>query len=221
MSTVDLTDADLATLSATFEATPADEIVRWAVDAFGTSLCLAASMADAVLIDVATRVDPSIEVVFLDTQYHFPETLATAKRVQERYKLELRVLTPDREPDDLWRTDTAGCCDARKVQPMARHLAKRSAWMSGLRRAESDERRAAPIVERDSRGLVKINPLATWTDDQVDAYIAERDVPVNPLLFDGYPSIGCWPCTQRVAAGEDPRSGRWAGSSKTECGLHL
>lgn len=221
MSTVDLTDADLATLSATFEATPADEIVRWAVDAFGTSLCLAASMADAVLIDVATRVDPSIEVVFLDTQYHFPETLATAQRVQERYKLELRVLTPDREPDDLWRTDTAGCCDARKVQPMARHLAKRSAWMSGLRRAESDERRAAPIVERDSRGLVKINPLATWTDDQVDAYIAERDVPVNPLLFDGYPSIGCWPCTQRVAAGEDPRSGRWAGSSKTECGLHL
>jgi phosphoadenosine phosphosulfate reductase len=221
MSTVDLTDADLAAVSASFETAPADEIVRWAVDSFGSSLCLAASMADAVLIDVATRVDPTIEVVFLDTQYHFAETLETAKRVEKRYRLELRVLTPDREPDELWRTDTAACCDARKVQPMARHLAKRSAWMSGLRRAESETRRSAPIVERDPRGLVKINPLATWTDDQVDAYIAEHDVPVNPLLFDGYPSIGCWPCTQRVTAGEDPRSGRWAGSSKTECGLHL
>jgi phosphoadenosine phosphosulfate reductase len=221
MSTVDLTDADLAAVSASFETAPADEIVRWAVDSFGSSLCLAASMADAVLIDVATRVDPTIEVVFLDTQYHFAETLETAKRVEKRYRLELRVLTPDREPDELWRTDTAACCDARKVQPMARHLAKRSAWMSGLRRAESETRRSAPIVERDPRGLVKINPLAIWTDDQVDAYIAEHDVPVNPLLFDGYPSIGCWPCTQRVTAGEDPRSGRWAGSSKTECGLHL
>ena len=221
MSTVDLSDADLAALSASFESASAEQVVRWAVDAFGTSLCLAASMADAVLIDVATRVDPSIEVVFLDTQYHFPETLATAKRVEGRYKLQLRVLTPDREPDDLWRTDTAACCDARKVQPMARHLASRSAWMSGLRRAESETRRDTPIVERDARGLVKVNPLATWTDAQVDAYIIEHDVPVNPLLFDGYPSIGCWPCTQRVEAGQDPRSGRWAGSSKTECGLHL
>ena len=221
MSTVDLSDSDLAALSASFESASAEQVVRWAVDAFGTSLCLAASMADAVLIDVATRVDPSIEVVFLDTQYHFPETLATAKRVEGRYKLQLRVLTPDREPDDLWRTDTAACCDARKVQPMARHLASRSAWMSGLRRAESETRRDTPIVERDARGLVKVNPLATWTDAQVDTYIVEHDVPVNPLLFDGYPSIGCWPCTQRVEAGQDPRSGRWAGSSKTECGLHL
>ena len=187
---------------------------------FGDGLCLAASMADAVLIDVATRVDPSIEVVFLDTQYHFPETLATAKRVEKRYRLELKVLTPDREPDDLWKVDTDACCDARKVQPMTRHLATRSAWMSGLRRAESDSRRDAAIVSHDSRGLVKINPLATWSDAQVDAYIAEHDVPVNPLLFDGYPSIGCWPCTRRVEAGEDARSGRWAGSSKTECGLN-
>ena len=177
-------------------------------------------MADAVLIDVATRVHPSIEVVFLDTQYHFPETLATADRMKKRYKLELRVLTPDRDPDDLWRTDTDACCDARKVQPMAKHLATRTAWMSGLRRAESDSRRDAAIVSHDSRGLVKINPLATWSDAQVDAYIAEKDVPVNPLLFDGYPSIGCWPCTRRVEAGEDARAGRWAGSSKTECGLN-
>ena len=220
MTTATLTEADLAAISSNLESAPASEIVAWAVDTFGDGLCLAASMADAVLIDVATRVHPSIEVVFLDTQYHFPETLATADRVKKRYKLELRVLTPDRDPDDLWRTDTDACCDARKVQPMAKHLATRTAWMSGLRRAESDSRRDAAIVSHDSRGLVKINPLATWSDAQVDAYIAEKDVPVNPLLFDGYPSIGCWPCTRRVEAGEDARAGRWAGSSKTECGLN-
>ncbi|HMK12231.1 MAG TPA: phosphoadenylyl-sulfate reductase [Acidimicrobiales bacterium] len=221
MTTVDLTDGDLAGLSASFETATASEIVAWAVETFGDGLSLAASMADAVLIDVASRVHPGIEVVFLDTQYHFPETLATAERVRTRYKLQLRVLTPDREPDDLWRSDTDACCDARKVRPMMQHLAQRSAWMSGLRRAESDARRDAAIVERDRRGLVKINPLATWSDADVDAYIAEHDVPLNPLLFDGYRSIGCWPCTRRVEAGEDARAGRWAGSSKTECGLHL
>ena len=131
------------------------------------------------------------------------------------------MLTPDREPDELWRTDTDACCQARKVDPLARHMAERAAWLTGLRRAESDSRRDAAIVQRDGRGLVKVNPLATWTDEQVDAYILEHDVPVNPLLFDGYPSIGCWPCTRRVEPGEDARAGRWAGSDKTECGLHL
>jgi phosphoadenosine phosphosulfate reductase len=221
MSTLTFTDADLAAISARFEPAPAADIVAWAVETFGDGLCLAASMADAVLIDVATKVDPSIEVVFLDTQYHFPETLATARRVEQRYRLKLRVLTPDREPDDLWRTDTDACCQARKVDPLSRHMAERAAWLTGLRRAESDSRRDAAIVQRDGRGLVKVNPLATWTDEQVDAYIREHDVPVNPLLFDGYPSIGCWPCTQRVEPGEDARAGRWAGSDKTECGLHL
>ena len=221
MSTLTFTDADLAVISASFETAPAADIVAWAVETFGDGLCLAASMADAVLIDVATKVDPSIEVVFLDTQYHFPETLATARRIEQRYHLKLRVLTPGREPDDLWRTDTDACCQARKVDPLSRHMSERAAWLTGLRRAESYSRREAAIVQRDGRGLVKVNPLATWTDDQVDAYIRENDVPVNPLLFDGYPSIGCWPCTQRVEPGEDARAGRWAGSDKTECGLHL
>jgi phosphoadenosine phosphosulfate reductase len=221
MSTLTFTDADLAAISESFESASAADIVGWAVETFGDGLCLAASMADAVLIDVATRVEPSIEVVFLDTQYHFPETLATARRVEQRYRLKLRVLTPDREPDELWRTDTDACCQARKVEPLARHMAERAAWLTGLRRAESESRRDAAIVQRDGRGLVKVNPLANWTDEQVDAYILEHDVPVNPLLFDGYPSIGCWPCTQRVEPGADARAGRWAGSDKTECGLHL
>ncbi len=215
-----LSDAELAELDRGFEQAPAVEIVAWAVAAFGDGLCLAASMADAVLIDVATKVDPSIEVVFVDTQYHFAETLQTAERVRSRYRLRLTVLRPDREPDDLWRADTNACCEARKVEPLDRHLAGRRAWMSGLRRADSAGRAATPIVERDRRGLVKINPLATWSDDDLAAYVAANDVPLNPLLFDGYASIGCWPCTQRVAPGDDTRAGRWSGSAKTECGLH-
>jgi phosphoadenosine phosphosulfate reductase len=218
---VSLSDAELADLDARFEHATAEYIVAWAVDTFGSGVCLAASMADAVLIAVATKVAPTIEVVFLDTQYHFPETLRTAERVRARYDLRLTVLHPDVPPDDLWRTDAQACCQVRKVAPLERHLSGRQAWISGLRRADSPERSAARIVHRDPRGLVKVNPLVTWTDAEVAAYIADHDVPVNPLLFEGYPSIGCWPCTQRVELGGDRRSGRWAATAKTECGLHL
>jgi phosphoadenosine phosphosulfate reductase len=216
-----LSDADLAVVAADLETADASQIVAWAVEEFGDRLCLAASMADAVLIDVATRVDPSIEVVFLDTQYHFPETLHTADRTRRRYDLRLVVLRPDVAPDDRWRHDVDGCCQARKVGPLDRHLRGRAAWMSGVRRADSSARASTRIVQRDRRGLVKVNPLATWTDDDVAAYVAEHDVIVNPLLLDGYPSIGCWPCTHGVAPGADARAGRWAGTSKTECGLHM
>ncbi len=216
-----LTVEDLAAVSECFETEPATAVVRWAVDTFGERLCLTASMADAVLIDVATSVEPGIEVVFLDTQYHFPETLATAELVRERYQLNLRVLRPDLPLDDRWRTDTDGCCAARKVAQLDTALEGRDAWMSGLRRAEAESRAGAAIIGRDGRGKVKINPLATWSDDDVARYVLEHDVPVNPLLAQGYPSIGCWPCTQQVADGDDPRSGRWAGLGKTECGLHL
>ena len=214
-------DEELSALAASLEDETAGEIVRWAISTFGSEVCLTASMADAVLIDVATKVDPTIEVVFLDTQYHFPETLATADRVRDRYRIKLTVLTPDREPDDLWKTDTDACCQARKVAPLDRHLAGKRAWITGLRRADSEERAHTPVVERDRRGLVKVNPLARWSDDDVSAYVAAHDVILNPLLFEGYASIGCWPCTRVVGPGEDARAGRWAGSGKTECGLHL
>jgi phosphoadenosine phosphosulfate reductase len=216
-----LHDAELAALDACFEHVPADDIIRWAVATFGDDLCLTASMADALLIDIATRVAPGIEVVFLDTQYHFPETLETLRRVERRYDLNLVVLRPDVEPDERWRTDTDACCAARKVAPLDRHLATKRAWMSGLRRADHPDRADTPIVGRDRRGLVKINPIATWTDEQADAHVAEHDVVVNPLLFDGYGSVGCWPCTRRTGEGEHARAGRWAGTGKTECGLHL
>lgn len=221
MSPAAIDDRDLAERSAAFETASAQEIIAWAVGHFGVErLCVTASMADAVLVSLASSVAPGIEVVFCDTQYHFTETLQTARRVEARYPVRLTVLTPDRAPDELWRTDTDACCDARKVQPLDAHLRNRDAWVSGLRRADSPDRVATPILSRDRRGLVKINPIATWTDAQVDDYVSSHDVIVNPLLFDGYASIGCWPCTRRVGPGEDARAGRWAGSAKTECGLH-
>ena len=214
-------DADLAAISSSLEGASAGEIVAWASDTFGDGLTVAASMEDAVLIDVASTARPGIDVVFVDTGYHFPETLTTAERVGRRYPVELRVVSAGGELDELWRTDTDACCAARKVAPFDTALRGYRAWMSGLRRADSAERAAAPIVTRDSRGLVSIRPLATWTDADVEAHVAANDVVLNPLLFDGYASIGCAPCTRRVAPGEDPRAGRWADSAKTECGLNL
>jgi len=215
-----LTDSALAELSDTFEAASASTIVRWAVDTFHPYLCLSASMTDAVLIDIATKVEPSIEVVFIDTGYHFPETLETVETVRRHYGLNLRVMTVKPFDTPLWKSDPEGCCSAVKVGQLDRALSGKQAWMSGLRRSESETRSGAPIVARDLRGLVKVNPIATWSDLDVEAYIRDHDVPTNPLLAQGYRSIGCWPCTKPVAEGEDPRSGRWDGRAKTECGLH-
>ena len=219
-STDDLTDDALSDLNAKFETASAGEIVEWAVERFHPHLCLTASMTDAVLIDVATKVEPGVEVVFIDTGYHFPETLATLEVVRRRYGLNLRIMTVPHYPVPLWQSDPVSCCTPAKVAQLERALLGKRAWMSGLRRQESDTRREAAIVSRDRRGLVKVNPLANWTDLDVDGYIADHDVPVNPLVHKGYPSIGCWPCTRPVAAGEHARAGRWAGLEKTECGLH-
>jgi phosphoadenosine phosphosulfate reductase len=216
-----LTDADLVALSASFEGAPPEDIVRWAADTFGDRLCLTTSLTDAVLVDLAARVAPGTEVIFLDTQYHFDETLATLDLVRRRYPVKLTVRHPDVPRDDLWRTDTDACCAVRKVAQLEAALAGKEAWLSGLRRDDSPDRANTPIVERDRRGLVKVNPIATWTDDDVAFYIQRHDVPVNPLVAKGYPSVGCWPCTQPVAEGDDKRAGRWAGTGKTECGLHL
>ena len=214
-------DADLAELNDRFERLPASAAIDWAVEQFHPFLCLTASMTDAVLIDLAVSVEPSIEVVFIDTGYHFPETLETVETVRRRYGLNLRVVTVAPQPVELWRTDPEACCSVAKIDQLDRALTGKLAWMSGLRRAEAPSRANAPVVARDLRGLVKVNPIATWSDLDVAGYIADHDVPVNPLLDQGYPSIGCMPCTRKVAPGADPRSGRWADSDKTECGLHL
>lgn len=220
LSAPEFTDAELAELSRRFEAWPASQIIEWAVETFAPHLALTASMTDGVLIDLAVAVDPAIEVVFIDTGYHFPETLETVEEVRRRYGLNLRIMTVQRQNEPLWQADPENCCSAVKVGQLDRALAGKAAWMSGLRRAEADSRVRAPIVARDLRGLVKVNPIATWSDLDVQGYIDDHDVIINPLLHQGYPSIGCQPCTQKPLDPADPRSGRWAGRAKTECGLH-
>lgn len=210
--------AEIAEVNIQLEHVTPSEIVAWASQRFGSRLVLTASFADTTLIDLATAVDPDVEVIFLDTGFHFPETLATVRRAMERYALNLTVLRPDPAAADLWAAGTEACCAARKVAPLEDYLPGRAdAWLSGVRRADSPSLADAPIVSLDKRGLVKINPMANMDDHAYAAYQAERDVIVNTLAFDGYASIGCWPCTEPA----DDRSGRWAGSGKTECGLHL
>ncbi len=219
-TTAGLSDADLDRLDAEFEHASAGAVLRWAVDTFGDQLCIAASMQDAVLIDVATRVDPRIEVVFIDTGDHFPETLETLERVRAHYDLNLRIMRVATPAVPFHEVDPVKCCSDAKVEQLELALAGKRAWMSGLRRVEAPTRANARTVGRDARGLVKINPLATWSDSDIAGYIRDHDIIYNPLLDQGYLSIGCAPTTRPVAPGEDPRSGRWAGSDKTECGLH-
>ena len=215
--------------AARLDRAPAQEVVRWAVDEFGDELCVASSMQTAVLEDLVSRVRPGVPVVFLDTGYHFAETLGTRDAVAAGYPVRLLDVRPvqtvaeqdaeygprlhDRDPDL--------CCALRKVQPLERALAPYRAWITGLRRADSPSRARTPVVEWDARrSMVKVNPIATWSDEQLADYVEQHGVLANPLLQLGYPSIGCAPCTRAVAPGEDPRAGRWAGRGKTECGLH-
>jgi phosphoadenosine phosphosulfate reductase len=214
---------------AELELAPAEVIVEWAVATFGPRFCITSSMGDAVLAHLASRVAPGVDVVFLDTGYHFAETVGTRDAVAATLPVNLISITPKQsvaEQDaahgkDLFARDPDLCCALRKVQPLNDALQKYDAWATGLRRAETHDRVIAPVIGwDDKKGKVKVSPLARWTDEQVDRYIADNGVLVNPLQYDGYPSIGCWPCTRRVAPGEDPRSGRWAGLNKTECGIH-
>jgi phosphoadenosine phosphosulfate reductase len=212
------------------ETASAQDVLRWARDTFGDRFAIASSMGDGVLAHLASSAAPGVDVLFLDTGYHFAETIGTRDAVAATYDVEVRTVLPlltVAEQDaahgaELWRRDPAACCAMRKVEPLARALEPYLAWASGIRRDEADTRVGTAVVEWDDRrGKVKVNPLATWTQDDVDAYVAEHGVLVNPLAYDGYPSIGCAPCTRRVEPGEDPRAGRWAGTAKTECGLHV
>jgi phosphoadenosine phosphosulfate reductase len=205
------------------------EVLTWADEQFGSGWCVTSSMADAVVPHLAARVRPGVDVLFLDTGYHFAETIGTRDAVAATLPVTLRTITPKRtvaEQDAsfgprLYERNPDQCCALRKVMPLRGSLSPYIAWASGLRRDEALTRADAKVVEWDARrSMVKLNPIAAWTQDDVDAYIAEHDVIVNPLLSDGYGSVGCAPCTRRIANGEDARAGRWAGTSKTECGLH-
>jgi len=214
---------------ADLELAPAESIIEWAVATFGDRFCITSSMGDAVLAHLASTVAPGIDVVFLDTGYHFAETIGTRNAVEATLPVNLIDITPVQsvaEQDaahgkDLFARDPDLCCALRKVRPLQEGLADYDAWATGLRRAETHNRVIAPVIGWDAKKRkVKVSPLARWSDDEVDRYISENGVLVNPLQYDGYPSIGCAPCTRRVAPGEDARSGRWAGTGKTECGIH-
>ncbi len=216
--------------AAELEEASAREIIQWAADTFGDRLCMTSSMADALMVDLVSTVVPGIDVIFLDTGYHFAETIGTRDAVAAVYPINLINVTPLRTVPEqdrdlgprLHGRNPNICCHLRKVEPLQRALEPYSAWVSGLRRDEAATRRNVGVVQWDARKkMVKINPIARWTQEDVDAYMAEHGILVNPLQYDGYPSIGCAPCTRPVAPGEDPRSGRWAGTGKIECGIHL
>ncbi len=207
----------------------ADQILTWAAAEFGRRLAVSCSMVDGVVPHLVSRHAPGVDVLFIDTGYHFPETIGT--RDQVAWDLDVRVVhvepTRSVERQDaflgprLHDRDPATCCRLRKIEPLRRALSGYDAWVTGVRRGETPQRAGTPFVSWDERNrVVKIAPIAAWTEDDVLDYVDRHRVPVNPLLAAGYPSIGCAPCTHPVAAGADPRSGRWAGLAKTECGLH-
>ncbi|MFC7218431.1 phosphoadenylyl-sulfate reductase [Streptomyces polyrhachis] len=211
------------------EEASALEILRWAAGTFGTRLCVTSSMADAVVAHLAARALPGVDVVFLDTGYHFPETIGTRDAVAAVMDVNVLTLTPKQSVAEqdaqygpkLHDRDPDLCCALRKVEPLERALSGYDAWATGLRRDESPTRANTPVVAWDARRRkVKLAPIARWTQEDVERYVAEHGVLANPLLTDGYASVGCAPCTRRVAAGEDARAGRWAGLAKTECGIH-
>jgi phosphoadenosine phosphosulfate reductase len=211
------------------EDASAEEILAWTATTFGDRWAVASSMQDALLVHLASRASPGVNVLFLDTGYHFAETIITRNFVQRAYPIQLIDVRPrqtvaeqdaeygarlhERRPDE--------CCRLRKVEPLRQALGGYDAWVTAVRRDEGPSRAGTPVVTWDEAfGLVKVNPLARWTQADVDAYIERHGILLNPLVPQGYPSIGCAPCTRAVAPGSDPRSGRWAGFEKTECGLH-
>ena len=227
-TTVDLSELAVVANRELEDAT-ATEILTWAWAEFGSRLAVTSSLADTVMIHLAEQVAPGIDVVFLDTGYHFVETIGTRDAVRAVHNVNVIDVTPEltvAEQDaaygpDLFARNPDQCCGMRKVAPLGRALAPYAAWATGLRRADSAARAGTPVVSWDARrSLVKIAPIATWSDADVADYIERNGLMVNPLLDDGYSSVGCEPCTVRTLGG-DARSGRWAGLAKTECGIHL
>jgi phosphoadenosine phosphosulfate reductase len=227
-TTLDLSELATAANNELEEASAA-EILGWAHREFGSRLVVTSSLTDTVMIHLAEQVAPGIDVIFLDTGYHFVETIGTRDAVQAVHNVNLLSITPVQSVEeqdatwgkDLFARDPDQCCALRKVQPLNRALEGYSAWATGLRRDDSPSRADTPIVSWDAqRNLIKVAPIARWTDDDVASYIEANNLMVNPLLDDGYLSVGCAPCTRRVQGG-DSRAGRWAGLAKTECGIHL
>jgi phosphoadenosine phosphosulfate reductase len=228
---VEVTDQELSVISSEFENAPPEEVLHWALAEFGRDVALATGFGaeGCVLIDMVARISNDARIFYLDTDLLFPETYALCSQLEVRYgiRIERRSSRLSLEAqarefgDRSWERQPDLCCRLRKVEPLKEMLTGLRAWITAIRRDQTAARASAGIVERDPKfGLIKINPLATWSSSEVWDYIDKYDVPHNPLYKDGYTSIGCAPCTSPVQIGEDPRAGRWRGSGKTECGLH-
>ncbi|WP_276358279.1 phosphoadenylyl-sulfate reductase [Cohnella caldifontis] len=213
-----------------FENASPETVIRWAVETF-PNITFACSFGaeDVVLVDMLQKISPKTDIFYLDTDFHFKETYETRDRMAERYGIEFVQVKPELTPeeqaekhgDELWKRDPNACCNIRKVEPLTRILGQYEAWITGIRRDQAPTRANAKKVEYDTKfGLVKFNPIAAWTSDDVWNYIRENNLIYNPLHDRNYPSIGCEYCTRPVMPGEDPRAGRWSGTDKTECGLH-
>ncbi len=225
---------DFKALSDSFEAKSPQDVLAYAIEKYHPKIVLACSFGaeDVVLVDMAHRINPLVPMFYLDTEFLFPETYATRDRVIEQYGLKpvqviqvKSLLTPQKQAesygDALWTSNPDQCCQLRKVEPLTRVLKGYSAWITGIRRDQAPSRASAGLIEWDQKfRLVKVNPLARWSWTDVWSYIKIYEVPYNPLHDQDYPSIGCTHCTKPVMPGQDPRSGRWQGSAKTECGLH-
>lgn len=226
------TQEELPALSASLEDKSPQEILRWAWETYGKKLTMATAFGaeGCAIIAMLSEAAPDAYVFNLDTGYQFPETLETRQRLMDKYGLPIHLVRAeqsvaameDAHGGPIYGTNPDLCCHIRKVVPLHQALEGYEAWISAIRREQAPTRANAPIVGWDRKfNLVKVNPLANWTKRDLWEYLLKNDVPYNPLHDQGYPSIGCWPCTRAVGAGEDERAGRWAGSAKKECGLHV
>ena len=221
---------DPEAIAAELESFTAQETIAWAMEQFNPSLYFACSFqkTSSVVAHMATQINPDARFFYIDTDLLFPETYETRDRFSKHFGIEFDRFhnisleeQAAKHGDELWKRDPDTCCGLRKVEPMRRALESVDCWVSGIRRSDSASRASAPKFGKDRRfGLWKVNPLADWSERDVWNYIREHHLPYNPLHDQGYPSIGCMPCTSQVKPGEDARAGRWAGTTKVECGIN-
>jgi len=232
MARLSFASNDVSEANLVLEGKSAQAILRWAVETFQERLTMATAFGaeGCCLIHMLAEIAPGTHIFNLDTGYQFPETLELRDRIKQRYGIEVELVRPEQTPEEyeadhggpLYRIRPDQCCHDRKIVPLRRHLVGYEAWISAIRRDQTNHRAAASAVQWDAKfGLAKINPLLNWTRGDVWSFLVKNNVPYNLLHDRGYPSIGCWPCTQAVAEGGDERAGRWAGTLKKECGLHV
>jgi phosphoadenosine phosphosulfate reductase len=228
----DLNDEEIASANEKLSGETPQNILRWAVEHFHPKLMMATAFGaeGCCLIHMLADIEPGVRLINLETGYQFPETLALRERIKERYGIEVEYIYPEQTVAEyeaehggpLYNIRPDQCCYDRKIVPLRKAVVGYAAWISAIRGDQTDHRRAAGVVQRDAKfGLIKVNPLLKWTKKDVWTFVVDNDVPYNPLHDQNYPSIGCWPCTEPVTDGGDERSGRWAGSRKKECGLHV